>query len=58
MLIPSLEIYSTHGPADKISGVGRSLLVQKDAQKLYVFSNACALLDPEHKENVCILDQF
>lgn len=42
----------------KISDVSRSLVMKKDAQKLYGFSNACALLDPEHKMNVCSLNQF
>lgn len=32
--------------------------MQKDTQKLYGFSNACAFLDPELKENVCNLDQI
>lgn len=58
MLIPALGVNSTCILADKIGDVSRSLFMQKDAQKLYGFSNAYAFLDPELKENVCNLDQI
>lgn len=55
-LIPSLEISLHAGRSNR--SVHRSLLVQEDAQKIHGFSNACALLHPEHKGNVCNLNQF